>query len=106
MPKTSVFQKDVFHFHSSQLIRALEGEYKDSIGMLMIVDCRYGYEFSGGHIRGAVNFTNTADATAFLMESCMVDQYSSIRAIESGLSRKPLVVVFHCEFSQQRGPRM
>lgn len=62
---------------------------------LVIIDCRFPYEFEGGHIKGAINlptreaiaefFFGNEDRTRELMKS---------------------VIVFHCEFSQSRGPGM
>jgi hypothetical protein len=55
------------------------------------VDCRFPYEYEGGHIAGAVN-VNTWDAleTYFL---------------ESPKQGKT-VVIFHCEYSAHRAPRL
>jgi M-phase inducer tyrosine phosphatase len=55
---------------------------------LVIVDCRFDYEFQGGHIRGA---RHAQTAAAF--EQIFQEDYSA-----------NAVFVFYCEFSQNRAP--
>ena len=59
----------------------------------MVVDCRFEYEYAGGHIRDAVNL-NTPDQVE---EYFFRDRQSVTRFMRT-------VVVFHCEYSQNRGP--
>lgn len=61
---------------------------------LLIVDCRYPYEYAGGHIRGAVNVP-VLDLRARL-QALLYPVAAAARTI----------LLFHCEFSQQRGPRV
>ncbi|XP_045206243.2 M-phase inducer phosphatase-like [Mercenaria mercenaria] len=70
----------------------MEGRYSEQLGKVTIVDCRYPYEFEGGHIRGAVNLY-TKDAVNTLLQ-------------ETSTSEQPHVLIFHCEFSSERGPKM
>jgi len=56
------------------------------------VDCRFPYEYEGGHIAGAVN-VNTWDA----LESFFLDRPTQ---------DKKVVVIFHCEYSAHRAPRL
>lgn len=59
----------------------------------LIVDCRYPYEFNGGHVKGAINLFEPADVEhAFLSEDKKINQNT--------------VIIFHCEFSSQRAPKM
>ncbi|ELQ74671.1 M-phase inducer phosphatase [Trachipleistophora hominis] len=53
-----------------------------------IIDCRFDYEYNGGHIKDAINIDN-------------VD--SLIRSIPSLCNH---VLIFHCEFSSVRAPRI
>ncbi|VDM47872.1 unnamed protein product [Toxocara canis] len=62
----------------------------------VIVDCRYPYEYNGGHIRGAINLHDPS----LLQE---VFYPSSSTQFGDMLRRIP---VFYCEYSQKRGPAM
>ena len=65
------------------------------IPKIMIVDCRYAYEFEGGHISGAVNISTRQE-----LESRFFGSKESIEQIMS----EHTIIIFHCEFSQKRGP--
>jgi len=58
--------------------------------ILVVIDARFRYEYDGGHISGSVNAPSVADAIA------LYDEYRGCNAC----------VVFHCEFSQSRGPTL
>ena len=68
----------------------LAGYYDEFFESLFIVDCRYNYEFEGGHIQGAVNINKPEDLTAAFFEEIYQNA----------------IIVFHCEFSVNRGPYM
>lgn len=61
---------------------------------LLIIDCRFAYEFDGGHIRGAINVNATDDLAELLFCPEMLAYGNK------------LCVILHCEFSSQRGPKM
>lgn len=71
----------------------LEGKYKDVLKSFTIIDSRYPYEFNGGHIRGAVNL--------FLK-----DDYLKLLEKPSKSVSERHILIFHCEFSKERGPNM
>ncbi|KAI9350174.1 Rhodanese-like domain-containing protein [Obelidium mucronatum] len=73
------------------LADVLEGKYMAQFQDFLIIDCRYPYEFTGGHIQGALNINTTGalESTFFPLPG-----------------QRPRVVVFHCEFSVQRAPMM
>lgn len=76
---------------SEQLAKLLTGAYDDHFSQVVVVDCRWPYEFKGGHIRGAISrYTKEAVMEEFLPSLPTYEQRTAI--------------VFHCEFSQQRGP--
>lgn len=57
-----------------------------------IIDCRYPYEYQGGHIQGAVNIYTEQGIQNFM---------------ETRLhSPKNDILIFHCEFSSHRGPKL
>ncbi|ORY04928.1 Rhodanese-like protein, partial [Basidiobolus meristosporus CBS 931.73] len=76
----------------SQLSEVLAGKFRSRYDKLEIVDCRFPYEYEGGHIEGAVNL-NTKEE---------LEKYFFVN-ISTGTRT---VVIFHCEFSAHRGPRM
>ncbi|KAL5016402.1 hypothetical protein ScPMuIL_005991 [Solemya velum] len=76
------------------LSRLIGGEYSDTIGRYEILDCRYPYEYDGGHIQGASN-VYTKDGILDLLSSSL-----------STSSEKRTVLVFHCEFSSERAPKL
>lgn len=55
----------------------------------IIVDCRYEYEYNGGHIIGAININSINKIKEYL--------FSSIK-------NKPVII--HCELSSERAPKM
>lgn len=64
----------------------------------VIIDSRYPYEFEAGHIRGAMNlYTKEAVVEWALANRC--DEEESETTL-------PLIVIFHCEFSSERGPSL
>ena len=67
----------------------LDGQFSSAIEDFTIVDCRYPYEYDAGHIHGALNIWNQ-------------DQLREYYQAQSSSS----VLVFHCEFSSERGPMM
>ncbi|KAK9709951.1 m-phase inducer phosphatase [Basidiobolus ranarum] len=74
------------------LQRVLTGEFKSTYDQLIVVDCRFPYEYAGGHIEGAINLSTKDEMEKQLLENCNFS--------------KRTVVVFHCEYSSKRGPRM
>ncbi|ODV93671.1 hypothetical protein PACTADRAFT_51440 [Pachysolen tannophilus NRRL Y-2460] len=81
-----------------QFVKILDGEYKVYFDEVFIVDCRFEYEFNGGHIEGAINISSQADLESFFL--------SEEKLAQAGIISKPnnKLVIFHCEFSSYRGP--
>lgn len=77
-----------------------------------IIDCRFDYEFAGGHIDGAVNIRNENDIAAYLLTpgQGISANGSALPAPSTSSGPSPsggkTVLVFHCEFSKKRGPEM
>uniref|UniRef100_G3MTW5 M-phase inducer phosphatase n=1 Tax=Amblyomma maculatum TaxID=34609 RepID=G3MTW5_AMBMU len=78
----------------STLADVLQGKYISVVDEVTIVDCRYPFEYEGGHIKGAVNVFSSEDLLSEFLE----------KAAPSSSSRRALV--FHCEFSSERGPKL
>ncbi|CAG9537099.1 unnamed protein product [Cercopithifilaria johnstoni] len=60
----------------------------------VIIDCRYPFEFNGGHIRDAHNLFDPAEVENFFYPN-------DVELRTQLMKKKP---VFYCEFSQKRGP--
>ncbi|KAF9139574.1 cell division cycle- protein [Mortierella sp. GBA39] len=74
------------------VVDVLEGKYKDQYDLLHIIDCRFPYEFEGGHIKSAVNINTTDELDKLLLQPATTD--------------KRVLLIFHCEFSSKRAPRL
>ena len=79
---------------------AQQGHYNSDneiIPNFIIIDCRFDYEFAGGHIDGAVNLSSPDELSDFLL--------SSKERLESLMASRTMLI-FHCEFSEKRAPFM
>ena len=82
------------------LAQVIEGDYKDLIEQCIVVDCRYPYEYNGGHIKGAKNiYSQEAILQEFLRNK------SELPTISQNTEKRQ-ILVFHCEFSSERGPTL
>ncbi|KAK8885417.1 m-phase inducer phosphatase [Tritrichomonas musculus] len=72
------------------LVSIISGEYSDHFDNLYIIDCRYDYEYNGGHIKNAINCGDPA-----ILYNLFFDEI-----------KNRTLIIFHCEFSQNRGPQM
>ncbi|XP_060808412.1 M-phase inducer phosphatase isoform X2 [Amyelois transitella] len=96
LPLTSGDHSDLKSISCDTLAALLRGGYDDCIGQFQVIDCRYPYEYEGGHINGALNLY-TRDQILSL-----VNKPLETRALED----KRRILVFHCEFSLERGPNL
>eukprot|EP00092_Neocalanus_flemingeri_P025046 GFUD01027161.1.p1 GENE.GFUD01027161.1~~GFUD01027161.1.p1 ORF type:complete len:689 (-),score=173.90 GFUD01027161.1:484-2550(-) len=85
------------------LADVLLGRHKNHVESYRIVDVRYKFEYDGGHIQGAENWQHGEDdqfLSAFLPSAPLPapPQY----CLENKERRN--ILIFHCEFSSQRGP--
>ncbi|KAF2755778.1 Rhodanese-like protein [Pseudovirgaria hyperparasitica] len=76
------------------LVEVLNGKYSGNFQKQMVIDCRFEYEYEGGHIDGAVNFCEKDQLLQNLFETDSSD----------GSSRS--LLIFHCEYSAHRAPLM
>ncbi|KAI9367619.1 hypothetical protein BJX61DRAFT_551290 [Aspergillus egyptiacus] len=72
------------------LVDLKDGKYNELFDNIMIIDCRFEYEYDGGHIVGAVNYNDKE----FLAEELFANP------------RPRTALVFHCEYSVHRAPLM
>lgn len=86
---------DLFpRIEADELKKVLAGDYENTFDEVVIVDCRFEYEFNGGHIDGAVNLMTQEDLENYFMTEKRLG------------SKAKRLCVFHCEFSVFRGPTM
>lgn len=96
LPLTNGKHQDLKSITAETLARLMKGEFADTVESYKVIDCRYPYEFVGGHIDGAVNIF-TKEQVAELLHDTKVPKTS--------LSKRH-ILVFHCEFSSERGPNL
>ncbi|BGO97654.1 M-phase inducer phosphatase [Rhodotorula toruloides] len=77
------------------------GKYSDDIKEFLIIDCRFDYEYDGGHIEGAINLSELADVEARLLNSPNPPKPSTSECVAK---EGKTVLIFHCEFSAKRAP--
>ncbi|XP_052577517.1 M-phase inducer phosphatase 1 isoform X3 [Peromyscus californicus insignis] len=87
--------QDLKYISPEIMASVLNGKFANVIKEFVIIDCRYPYEYEGGHIKGAVNLHMEEEVEDFLLKKPIVPT-----------DGKRVIVVFHCEFSSERGPRM
>lgn len=80
---------DLPRISKNTMIDVLDGRYDHMYEKRVIIDCRFEYEYHGGHIDGAVNF-NDKDKLA----SQLLDVEPTSNAL----------LIFHCEYSAHRAP--
>lgn len=69
----------------------LDGKYNHCFDESLIVDCRFEYEYKGGHIASAVNFNDKEKLATTLFQNA---------------STTKTLLVLHCEYSAMRAPNM
>jgi hypothetical protein len=78
---------DCNNISSDTMIRLMNGEYNSKY---IVIDCRYPFEYEKGHIKDAINCWLPKDLEDMFFKTPM----------------KECILVFHCEFSQKRGPNL
>ncbi|GLE04607.1 hypothetical protein PINS_up013577 [Pythium insidiosum] len=71
----------------------MNGTYADRLDAFVLVDCRFGYEHEGGHLKGARSMNDPAQ----------VEDTFLLRPLPNG---HRVALVFYCEFSANRAPKM
>ncbi|XP_071448865.1 M-phase inducer phosphatase-like isoform X2 [Hetaerina americana] len=109
--------QDLKTITSDTLAGLLHGKFGDCVDSYSIIDCRYPYEYEGGHIKGAKNlFTHEQILKEFINNREETTSHNSSKS-EGGSCKdkregselksiKRDILVFHCEFSSERGPRL
>ncbi|CAD5126153.1 DgyrCDS14321 [Dimorphilus gyrociliatus] len=92
LPTTDASNSTLKFISPETLIDVVQGKYRHLFKLHKVIDCRYPYEFTGGHVIGARNFSSESGLAAKLFESSE-NSYKG-------------VLIFYCEFSSQRAPGM
>ncbi|KAJ1960226.1 m-phase inducer phosphatase, partial [Dispira parvispora] len=74
------------------MVQVMHGVYRDQYDELLIVDCRFPYEYEGGHIQGAINLSTPEEVQAYFLNQ--------------PVTNKRRLLIFHCEYSLHRAPNM
>lgn len=77
----------------TEMHKIVLGEYNSEFDDFIVVDCRFPYEFDGGHIQNAINISSKTELEMRFIGNRQTD------------NRKRLLI-FHCEYSILRGPTM
>lgn len=73
------------------LLEVLDGKYSEHFDQKMVIDCRFEYEYDGGHIEGAVNHNDKELLATQLFQTPIPGR---------------TLLIFHCEYSAHRAPLM
>ncbi|EOA84938.1 uncharacterized protein SETTUDRAFT_32178 [Exserohilum turcica Et28A] len=73
------------------LVEVLDGVYDHLYDNKVVIDCRFEYEYNGGHIEGALNFCDKEKLAERLFQAP---------------SSENTLLVLHCEYSAHRAPLM
>lgn len=96
LPTVSGRHQDLKYINPETVAALLLGKFQGLIEKFYIIDCRYPYEYLGGHIQGALNLYSQEELYNFFLKMPLVPLDT----------QKRIIIVFHCEFSSERGPRM
>lgn len=88
------------------LLRVLDGQFNDAFDHKLVIDCRFEYEYEGGHINEAINYNDKDLLATHLFRA------NPATAADGTLPPLPLerggrtLIVLHCEYSAHRAPLM
>ncbi|CAO1424658.1 unnamed protein product [Diamesa hyperborea] len=91
---------DLRSINAQTMNQLLNGAFDDSVASYKVIDCRYPYEFDGGHIQGALNLYTQEQ----ILEELVMKKTDMPAVTADGHKRH--ILVFHCEFSSERGPKL
>lgn len=93
--------RDLKSISPDTMAALLRSSFDERVASFKIIDCRYPYEFEGGHIRGALNLYTQEQILEELIRS-----KTEPPTVETNDLTKRNIIVFHCEFSSERGPKL
>jgi len=75
------------------LVDLILGQKYQAIDHFVIIDCRFEFEYNGGHILNAINIQKKEEIEQMFWQNRAL--------VKRG---KKISIIFHCEFSRERGP--
>ncbi|XP_063148123.1 M-phase inducer phosphatase 3 isoform X2 [Candoia aspera] len=96
LPTVTGRHSDLRYITTDTMVAVLHNQFQSLIEKFYIVDCRYPYEYHGGHIKGALNIHRQDDLSELFLRKPLL----------RSSPQKRLILVFHCEYSSERGPKM
>ncbi|KAG7092405.1 hypothetical protein E1B28_008762 [Marasmius oreades] len=100
LPCHRVSEDGLMRISPQTLDKLIRGDFESKIHEYHIIDCRFDYEYQGGHIENAVNINTVAAVEEILLGPSLFKPKPSV----SGDDNKKTVLIFHCEFSAKRAP--
>ncbi|XP_030060649.1 M-phase inducer phosphatase 3 isoform X2 [Microcaecilia unicolor] len=88
--------QDLKYISSATVASLLNGQYDQVVEKYYVVDCRFPYEYKGGHIKGALNLYREEQ-----LKQAFFQKPQCISSVQ-----RRIIMIFHCEFSSERGPRL
>ncbi len=73
------------------MVEVLDGKYSQCYDRSIIIDCRFEYEYEGGHIEAAINVNDKERLATQLFEDTTLEK---------------TLLILHCEYSAHRAPLM
>ncbi|KAM4747752.1 M-phase inducer phosphatase 3 [Rhinophrynus dorsalis] len=96
LPTVTGRHQDLRYITAETLAALIHGQFSSLVEKFFIIDCRYPYEYDGGHIQGALNLHIQEEVLDYFLKKPLVPS----------MEQKRIIMVFHCEFSSERGPKM
>uniref|UniRef100_A0AAY4ESN7 protein-tyrosine-phosphatase n=1 Tax=Denticeps clupeoides TaxID=299321 RepID=A0AAY4ESN7_9TELE len=68
LPTVEGKHQDLKYITPEMMVAALKGRFDHLVERLLVIDCRYPYEYDGGHIKGALNLHQEDQIEDFLLK--------------------------------------
>ncbi|KAH8991046.1 hypothetical protein EDB86DRAFT_3080034 [Lactarius hatsudake] len=100
LPCHRVREDGLMRINCKTLNDVLDGVFKSRIVSYQVIDCRFDYEYNGGHVPGAMNINTTTQLEEYFLGATANKPVPSV----SGEGGPKHILIFHCEFSAKRAP--
>lgn len=100
LPCHRVREDGLMRINCKTLNDVLDGVFKSQIASYQVIDCRFDYEYNGGHVPRAININTTTQLEEYFLGAPANKPVPSVSG-EGGLKH---ILIFHCEFSAKRAP--